>query len=114
MSERALVNEARRRTANCAAPSRYTTGWSIAGLPPEQRIAFASACDVVEESDAYVMGGGVNIAAHLEGICAPNGFCFSVDAYGKVKTRLHIAVTDLGLEINSPLLPYPRVGPKQG
>jgi adenylate cyclase len=42
-----------------------------AGLPPERRIEFRVGIhlgDVVEEGDGDLMGGGVNIAARLEGI----------------------------------------------
>jgi adenylate cyclase len=70
-----------------------------AGLPPERRIEFRIGIhlgDVVEESDGDLMGDGVNIAARLEGICAPNGICLSEDAYRQVKSRLDLAVTDLG------------------
>ena len=42
------------------------------------------------------MGDGVNIAARLEGICAPGAICLSEDAYRQVKGRLDLAVTDLG------------------
>ena len=44
------------------------------GLPAERRIEFRIGIhlgDVVEESDGDLMGDGVNIAARLEGICAP-------------------------------------------
>jgi adenylate cyclase len=52
--------------------------------------------DVVEESDGDLMGDGVNIAARVEGVCAPGGICLSEDAYRQVKSRLDLAVTDLG------------------
>ena len=42
------------------------------------------------------MGDGVNIAARLEGICEPGGICLSEDAYRQVKSRLDLAVVDLG------------------
>ena len=51
---------------------------------------------MVEESDGDLMGDGVNIAARLEGICAPGAVCLSEDAYRQVKRRLDLAVTDLG------------------
>ncbi len=70
-----------------------------AGLPPERRIVFRVGIhlgDVVEESDGDLMGDGVNIAARLEGICEPGAICLSEDAYRQVKTRLDLAVSDLG------------------
>ena len=69
------------------------------GLPPERRIEFRVGIhlgDIVEESDGDLMGDGVNIAARLEGIAAPGAICLSEDAYGQVKGRLELAVTDLG------------------
>jgi adenylate cyclase len=71
-----------------------------AGVPPERRIDFRIGIhlgDVVEESDGDLMGDGVNIAARLEGICAPGAICLSEQAFWQVKGRLDLAVTDLGL-----------------
>src|ERR1700680_668474 len=70
-----------------------------AGLPPERRIEFRIGIhvgDVVEESDGDLMGGGVNIAARLEGIAKPGTICLSEDAYRQVRSRLDLAVSDLG------------------
>jgi len=70
-----------------------------AGLPPERRIEFRVGIhlgDVVEESDGDLMGDGVNIAARLEGIAKPGTVCLSEDAYRQVKSRLDLAVSDLG------------------
>ena len=70
-----------------------------AGLPPERRIEFRCGIhlgDVVEESDGDLMGDGVNIAARLEGIAKPGAICVSEDAYRQVKSRLDLAVSDLG------------------
>jgi TolB-like protein/class 3 adenylate cyclase len=70
-----------------------------AGLPPERRIEFRIGIhlgDVVEEADGDLMGDGVNIAARIEGICAPGAICLSEDAYRQVKGRLDLAVSDLG------------------
>src|SRR6516225_2432567 len=70
-----------------------------AGLPPERRIEGRVGIplgDVVEESDGDLMGDGVNIAARLEGVAKPGAICLSEDAYRQVKSRLDLAVTDLG------------------
>ena len=70
-----------------------------AGLPAERRIEFRVGIhlgDVVEESDGDLMGDGVNIAARLEGIAKPGAICLSEDACRQVKSRLDLAVSDLG------------------
>jgi TolB-like protein len=70
-----------------------------AGLPPDRRIEFRIGIhlgDVVEEPDGDLMGDGVNIAARLEGIAEPGSICLSDDAYRHVKSRLNLAVVDLG------------------
>ena len=70
-----------------------------AGLPPDRRIELRVGIhlgDVVEESDGDLMGDGVNIAARLEGIAKPGTICLSEDAYRQVKSRLDLAVHDLG------------------
>jgi adenylate cyclase len=70
-----------------------------AGLKPERRIEFRVGIhlgDVVEESDGDLMGDGVNIAARLEGIAKAGAICLSEDAYRQVKSRLDVAVSDLG------------------
>src|SRR3984885_10032797 len=70
-----------------------------AGVPADRRIEFRVGLhvgDVVEESDGDLMGDGVNIAARLEGIAKPGTICLSEDAYRQVKSRLDIAVNDLG------------------
>jgi adenylate cyclase len=70
-----------------------------AGLPPERRIEFRVGIhlgDVVEERDGDLMGDGVNIAARLEAIAKPGSICLSEQAYWQVKSRLDLAVSDLG------------------
>ena len=51
---------------------------------------------MIEESDGDLMGDGVNIAARLESIAKPGAICLSEDAYRQVKSRLDLAVSDLG------------------
>ena len=70
-----------------------------AGLPPERRIELRVGIhlgDVVEESDGDLMGGGVNIAARLEGIAEPGGICLSSAAYEQVRDKLKETFADLG------------------
>jgi TolB-like protein/Tfp pilus assembly protein PilF len=70
-----------------------------AGLSPERRIEFRIGIhlgDVVEESDGDLMGDGVNIAARLEGVATPGAICLSEDAYRQVRSRLDLAISDLG------------------
>jgi adenylate cyclase len=69
------------------------------GVPPDRRIEFRIGIhlgDVVEESDGDLMGDGVNIAARVEGVAAPGTICLSEDAYRQVKTKIDLAVSDLG------------------
>jgi adenylate cyclase len=82
----------------CAIELQYGMVERNAGLPPERRIEFRVGIhlgDVVEESDGDLMGDGVNIAARL-GIAKPGAICLSEDAYRQVKSRLDLAVSDLG------------------
>jgi class 3 adenylate cyclase len=70
-----------------------------AGLPPELRIEVRTGIhlgDVVEEADGDLLGDGVNIAARLEGICAPGGICLSEDAWRQVRDKLPQTFVDLG------------------
>jgi TolB-like protein/class 3 adenylate cyclase len=70
-----------------------------AGVAADKRVEFRIGVhlgDVVEEADGDLMGDGVNIAARLERIAKPGAICLSEDAYRQVKSRLDLAVTDLG------------------
>jgi adenylate cyclase len=42
------------------------------------------------------MGDGVNIAARIEALAKPGAICLSEDAYRQIKSRLDLAVNDLG------------------
>jgi adenylate cyclase len=99
-----------------------------AGVAPDRRIEFRCGIhvgDVVEESDGDLMGDGVNIAARLEGIAKPGSIALSEDAYRQVKSRLDLAVSDLGnkdlkniaepvrvysLDVGKPAQPKPPAG----
>jgi len=70
-----------------------------ASFPDDRRIEFRMGIhvgDVIEEADGDLMGDGVNIAARLEGLAEPGAICLSEDAYRQVRSRLELAVTDLG------------------
>src|SRR5271163_1779961 len=85
--------------ARCAMEVQNGVAERNAGVAPERRIEFRIGIhlgDVVEEADGDLMGDGVNIAARLEGICAPGAICLSEDAYRQVKGRLDLSVSDLG------------------
>ena len=84
---------------NCAIEVQRAMVERNAEVAPDKRIEFRIGIhlgDVVEESDGDLMGDGVNIAARLEGICEAGGICLSEDAYRQVKSRLDLAVSDLG------------------
>jgi adenylate cyclase len=69
------------------------------GLPPQHRIELRIGIhigDVVEEADSDLMGDGLNIAAQLEALAEPGRICLSEDAYRQVRSRLGVAVSDLG------------------
>ena len=69
------------------------------GGPADRRIEFRIGVhlgDVVEEADGDLMGDGMNIAARLEGICAPGRSVSPSKPTRQVKGRLDLAVSDLG------------------
>jgi TolB-like protein/class 3 adenylate cyclase/Tfp pilus assembly protein PilF len=84
---------------NCAIEVQRAMVERNAGVAPDKRIEFRIGIhlgDVVEESDGDLMGDGVNIAARLQGVAKPGGICISDDAFRQVKSRLDLAVSDLG------------------
>src|ERR1700722_16552289 len=84
----------------CAIAGQNSMGERFAAGPFDRRIVFRICMhvgDVVEESDADLMGDGVNIAARLEGIAKPGAICLSEDAYRQVRGSARPrAVPDLG------------------
>jgi len=83
----------------CAIAVQRSMPERFAGVPEDRRIILRIGIhlgDVVEESDGDLMGDGVNIAARLEGVAQPGTICLSEQAYWQVKSRLDLAVTDLG------------------
>src|ERR1700719_4121050 len=83
----------------CALEVQHNMVERNAGVAPDKRIEFRIGIhlgDVVEETDGDLMGDGVNIAARLEGIAGPGTICLSEQAYWQVKSRLDLAVSDLG------------------
>ena len=84
---------------NCAVEVQRAMVERNAEVAADKRIEFRIGVhvgDVVEESDGDLMGDAVNIAARLEGVAKPGAICLSEQAYGQVKGRLDLAVTDLG------------------
>ena len=70
-----------------------------AGVPEDRRIVFRIGIhlgDVVEESDGYLMGDGVNVAARLQSVAKPGAICLSEDAYRQVRQRIDLKAADLG------------------
>jgi adenylate cyclase len=84
---------------NCAIEVQRAMVERNAEVAADKRIEFRIGVhvgDVVEESDGDLMGDAVNIAARLEGVAKPGAICLSEQAYGQVKGRLDLGVTDLG------------------
>ncbi len=69
-----------------------------AGSPEEQRIEFRVGInlgDVVIDGDD-IQGDGVNVAARLETMSEPGGFCISDVVYQSIKGKTALAFVDLG------------------
>jgi adenylate cyclase len=69
-----------------------------ADVPTDHRIEFRVGINVgdvvVEGKD--LLGGGVNVAARLEGISKPGGICISEGAYQQVRDKLDVSFEDAG------------------
>ncbi len=72
-----------------------------AALPQDKRIEFRAGInlgDVVIDGDD-IHGDGVNLAARLEGLARPGGFCISEAVYEQVRDRTDFRFEDLGLKL---------------
>jgi class 3 adenylate cyclase len=70
-----------------------------APLPEDRRMLFrigVNQGDVIEEADGTVYGGGVNVAARLEGLTEPGTIAVSARVYDDVEDRLDIGFVDIG------------------
>jgi TolB-like protein/cytochrome c-type biogenesis protein CcmH/NrfG len=67
-------------------------------VPEDRRIEFRVGVNVgdviVDEEDIY--GDGVNIAARLQELAEPGGFCLSDDAYNQIRDKLDFGFEDMG------------------
>ena len=68
------------------------------GLPEDRRVQFRMGINlgdvIVDRENIY--GGGVNIAARLEGLAQPGGICISGGVYQQVKNKLALAFEFMG------------------
>ena len=82
----------------CAVEIQQDMAGREAGLPDEHRIRLRIGVNlgdiIVEGSDIY--GGGVNVAARLEGLAEPGGICISAKVHEEVRNKLPTAFEDLG------------------
>jgi len=72
-----------------------------AELPEDRRMEFrigVNLGDVIEENDR-IYGGGVNIAARLEGLAEAGGICISGTAFDQVKGKLSLGYQFVGKQI---------------
>src|ERR1700739_4088000 len=84
--------------AECAVAVQAAMAERNEGVPVDRRMLFRIGInlgDILVEGDD-ILGGGVNIAARLEGIAEPGGICISSSAYDQVHGKVAVEFTDLG------------------
>ena len=89
------------------------------GVPEEERIRLRIGINIgdiiIEGEDIY--GGGVNLAARLEGLAEPGGICISRNVYNQVKDKVTFGFEPAGehkvKNIAEPVIVY-RVLPDSG
>jgi class 3 adenylate cyclase len=67
-------------------------------IPEDRRMLYRIGInfgDILIEGDD-ILGGGVNVAARLEGIAEPGGICISSSAYDQVSGKVAVEFTDVG------------------
>src|SRR5499427_3426292 len=84
----------------CAVEIQRRMSERSAGVPDDRRIEFRIGVNlgdvIVEPNDIY--GGGVNVAARLEGLADPGGLCISHTAYDQVRDKLPYPFVDKGVQ----------------
>jgi len=82
----------------CAAAIQQRIADHQAEVPAGQRIAFRIGINIgdiiIEDGDIY--GGGVNIAARLEGLAEPGGICVARNVYNQVKDKVEFGFAPMG------------------
>ena len=82
----------------CAAEIQEAMASRNAGVPEDRRITLrigVNLGDVIVEGDD-IYGGGVNVAARLEGLAEPGGICVSGTAFDTAHDKLDLSFKDLG------------------
>ena len=71
-----------------------------AGVPEDLQIIYRVGINIgdiiVDEDDIY--GGGVNVAARLEGLAESGGVCVSSNVFEEVRNKLDLGFEDMGLQ----------------
>jgi len=94
MAEFSSVVEA----VKCAVETQKEMSERNAKLPENRRMSFRIGInlgDIIEE-DERIYGGGVNVAARLEGLAEAGGICISRTTYDQIKNKLELGYEYLG------------------